>query len=295
MIKLLITLAAVAAIAAASTPAAVEFPDLEDLDADGFQDDVVDDDVDVADNVEDRHIPSGSTPYYTREDERVCNRLTVNGLLKYRGGSPLQCPLGSFRTWSVSRPPMFLSEQMQVSRCRRCPNDTPATTYGKYNFNCGVSSCSACDPGLTFRREFGMCLTDRQFRFLRRRWEDDNDDDVQEEVKESLRGGGGNQTATLQSQVQTLQEDLQQVQEATVSSCCLPGYYGTPSNCHDCPNRRPSSPYPAGGAPESNSGVCPNRERGSCFQCLPCQEFDIRDGLCKQAWGHCGLSPQAPF
>ncbi len=53
MIKLLITLAAVAAIAAASASAAVEFPDLEDLYADGLQDDAVYDELDVADNVED--------------------------------------------------------------------------------------------------------------------------------------------------------------------------------------------------------------------------------------------------
>jgi hypothetical protein len=56
MIKLLISLAAVAAIAAASTSAAVEFPNLEDLEADVLQDDVADDEVEVADNVVEDHL-----------------------------------------------------------------------------------------------------------------------------------------------------------------------------------------------------------------------------------------------
>jgi len=290
MIKLLITLAAVAAIAAASTSATVEFPDLEDLDADGLQDDVVDDEVDVADNVEDSHMTSGLTPYSTVYDDRLCHRLTMNRSLRYRSDSSLlilQCPLGKFRTWSVYRLPLELKEAKQVSRCRLCPRDRPATTYGKYTFNCGASSCYPCDPGHTFRREFGMCLTPSKFRFLRssRRLEDDDDDDddIQEEVRGSL--GEGNHTATLQSQVQTLQEELQQFEEATVSSCCLPGYYGTPPNCRECPERRPSSPYSAGGGPEN--GVCPNEERDSCFGCLRCHRFNNRNNLCEAIWG-CG-------
>lgn len=283
MIKLLITLAAVAAIAAASTSATVEFPDLEDWDADGLQDDVADDEVDVADNVEDSHQSHITSPYSSVYDDRLCHRLTVNRVLRYRSDSSLlilQCPLGHFRTWSVSRLPLEIEEAKKVSRCRLCPRGTPATTYGKYAFNCGVSSCYPCDPGLTFRREFGMCLTARQFRFLRSMWGDD--DDIQVKMRESLGGGEGNHTVTLQSQVQTLQEDLQENEEA-VSSCCLAGFYGTPPNCRECPERRPSSPYPAGGGPAS--GVCPNRGRDSCFQCNPCFEVDDRDGICKTVSG----------
>lgn len=273
MIKLLVTLAAVAAIAAASTSAAVEYPDLEDLDADGLQDDVVDDEVDVAGKVEDRHIlRSGLTPYNTIEDERVCHRLTVNGLLKYRSATTLfylRCPLGQFRTWFVSRMPLIPSDALQVSRCKRCPVGRPATAYGRYSFNCGVSSCFACDPGHTFRRRFRMCLTDRQFHFmLRNEWEDD---DVEEEANGSLGGkGGGNHT--LQSQVQTLQEDLQQVEEATVPSCCLPGWFGrSPSDCHECPEERPSSPHTAGGGP--GAGSCPNAQQNQCFECPCCHKI----------------------
>jgi hypothetical protein len=130
MIKLLITLAAVAAIAAATTSAAVELPDLEASDADDLLDDFVNDDVDVADNV----------------DADVTNNCASNPLLNYT------CALGWYR-W--------------MDGCIKCPRDRPATAYGSHLVNCGDSACVACAPGFDFERSFEMCLSKPQDSFMR--------------------------------------------------------------------------------------------------------------------------------
>ncbi len=128
MIKLLITLAAVAAVVAASS-AAVELPDLEASDADDLLDDLVNDDVDVADNV----------------DVDVTNNCDSNPLYNHT------CPLGWYR-WMVA--------------CRVCPADRPATAYGSHLVNCGDSACVACAPGYEWNLLYKMCLNAQQGSFM---------------------------------------------------------------------------------------------------------------------------------
>jgi hypothetical protein len=126
MIKLLITLAAVAAIAVATTSAAVELPDLEASDADDLLnlDDLANDDVDVADNVD------------VDVTKKTCQR---------------PCSLGRYR-WKGA--------------CRTCPTDRPATAYGSRLVNCGESKCVACAPGYKFDRLYKMCLNAKQDSFM---------------------------------------------------------------------------------------------------------------------------------
>jgi hypothetical protein len=131
MIKLLITLAAVAAVVAASS-AAVELPDLEASDADDLLDDLVNDDVDVADNV----------------DVDVTNNCASPS-------SNVTCPLGRYRY-------SFL----HLTTCRTCPTDRPATAYGSHLVNCGDSACVACAPGYKFDSTYEMCLNTQQGSFM---------------------------------------------------------------------------------------------------------------------------------
>jgi len=272
MIKLLIILAAVAAIAAASTSATVEFPDLEDLDADGLQDDVADDEVDVADNFDlEGTVPRSCSVVKEEIRKKYNDPRTQFFMIRRR----LSCPQGFYRMFPTGKFPNGVPLRFQLSGiCTACPNGRPGTAYGKSQLNCDISSCSPCDPGHTFERLFGMCLTPSQVASLLSNEVEDDDVQKNDEMGSLGGKGGGNHTATLQSQVQTLQEDLQQFEEATVSSCCLPGYYGHyPDDCRECPKERPSSPHSAGGGPQS--GVCPNRKKNSCFACPKC--FVITD------------------
>jgi hypothetical protein len=151
MLKLLLILAAAAIIAAAAHSAPLELQDLEDVNADPVLADVADDldlndELDLNDDVDEQ---ADNPETDTEPDDELLSDDELD-LSDEPDDEPdeqekgkrveLLCNLGS----------IFVN-----GRCKQCPPDKPATSYGSQNDD---NKCQPCAEGFTFDKVTSLCV-----------------------------------------------------------------------------------------------------------------------------------------
>lgn len=75
-----------------------------------------------------------------------------------------------------------------------------------------------------------------------------------------------------------VRNNLQMTSCASGTTCCLPGFYGASSaSCTECPSNKPSSPFSA----PNSACQCPNSASNKCFACNNvCRPYDSVSRMC---------------
>jgi hypothetical protein len=266
MLKLLLLLAAVAALAVAAPLAAPDFNDLDASDNDASDNDASDlDDID-ADDLEILDEPKKYNPESldaradSEEKARVCEDIVVSGVT---------CPNDRYISIARNGRPI----------CRRCP-EPQTVPYGDFEA-CGDGLCVSCPFKIDTKSK--ICVTSFQENILKGAESLPQAVDgvvnlsqkTQEEASKQFSEPGfvlrGEDTKVLVTNLQT-------TSCATGLTCCMPGFYGaSSSSCTECPSNKPSSPY---SAPNVNC-QCPNSGSNKCFACNnKCRPYDSQSRMC---------------
>jgi hypothetical protein len=271
MLKLLLLLAAVAALAVAAPLAAPDFNDLDDSDLDDSDNDASDlDDIDAddletleTDPVLGKHaadsLLSNANP---QEKAQTCE--TIQGRADF-----IPCGLNEYIFIRFGKP-----------ACTKCLAGS-ALPYGDFEV-CGRGLCATCPFRLDSSSQ--LCVTEYQEKVLK-----------QQVIPQVVDGNVDLSTTNSVEKLQTFVakspllegEDtkfavntinLQMTSCATGLTCCLPGFYGaSSSSCTECPSDKPSSPF---SAPNSNC-QCPNSASNKCFACNnKCRPYDSVSRMC---------------
>jgi hypothetical protein len=275
MLKLLLLLAAVAALAVAAPLAAPDFNDLDDSDLD-------DSDLDDSDN--DASDLDGTDADNLLQQQEWSEMTKTFELMKaeecYK--SQLTCQVNEFIDVSFDA----------KARCAQCPEGR-TQPYGNFKA-CGSGMCSSCP--FTLDSSAKICVTQYQENLLKRKCpmatnctvEVSRSVDQSRTTPVEARQKNEQRRFFLQPYEQiifalqplpvALQVDLQATSCATGLTCCLPGFYGaSSSSCTECPSNKPSSPF---SAPNSNC-QCPNSASNKCFACNNlCRPYDSVSRMC---------------
>jgi len=281
MLKLLLLLAAVAALAVAVPSAAADFNDLDlDLDDSDLDDSELDASELDASGLDE--IDTGDLDPLTTHCKKVDDCAN----------SKLQCNIDQYISTSDD----------SLHKCTECPPNNVAA-YDE-SVACGSGSCFLCPLIVDPRTK--LCVTSYQKQFLRReignqknflrsaiqesqsaesvgidmselklaelsKLEQVNYKYDSEQLCNSGNNGNGSKTNNIEESVQT-------TSCAIGTTCCLPGYYGENSaSCTLCPSDKPSSPF---SAPNSQC-ACPNSAANKCFACTnKCRPYDSVSRMC---------------
>jgi len=283
MSKILLLLAAVAALAIAAS-AAPDFNDLDtsDLDASAVDDSDLDD-IDADDLLEDsvetvwngpRGGVHGDRGSQTFGDESEMKPVRGKNVKKKNGDdgssdAPV-CPLNQ-----------FIGNNNQCTPC----SDQEVVPYGEYEYM-GRESCFSCPFNIDNEK---ICVTDTQLRVREGTQDGENQFSRKDRVFEGF-VSRWDSASTTKDQAKgdkqcsgkfcqkNLQEFVQMSGCATGLTCCLPGYYGASSSrCTLCPGFQHSSPFAA----PNKRCECPNSASTSCFACTnKCRPYDSASRMC---------------
>jgi hypothetical protein len=267
MLKLLLLLAAVAALAVAAPLAAPDFNDLDDSDLDASDNDASD--LDASDNdASDLEV----------SDENNCESCSA---------SELQCKANQYLTNTG------ISAIKEKFSCTNCPLNYVAA-YGP-DVACGSDSCFPCP--FEIDSATGVCVTKFQKTCFSKSRK--STFSSKSRLHEMIELGNVSDTGKLcsgdQSELAPPEKgkefsdpqnslkcggpkNLQMAGCATGLTCCLPGYYGaSSSSCTLCPSNKPSSSFSA----PNSACQCPNSASTNCFACTnKCRPYDSASRMC---------------
>jgi len=269
MLKLLLLLAAVAALAVAAPLAAPDFNDLDDSDLDASDNDASDldaSDLDASDNdASDLEV----------SDQDACNSCSSS--------TTHQCNANQYLTGISAG---IKKKSGQDFSCTDCPLNNVAA-YGP-DVACGSDSCFPCP--FEIDSVTGVCVTKFQKQCLSKSSSSSRSNVfVNLSNTENLCSGDQSKLASQEvgkefSDPQNTQKcsggknTLQMAGCATGLTCCLPGYYGaSSSSCTVCPGSQQSSPFSA----PNSACQCPNSASTNCFACTnKCRPYDSASRMC---------------
>jgi hypothetical protein len=300
MLKLLLLLAAVAALAVAAPLAAPDFNDLDDSDLDDSDLDASDldaSDLDASDldGTDADNLLQGQE--MTRDGLLPCQNGVVQSL---DGGCDTpQDSVGPSQPWSDLNPLQkaqqcyeyeltckineFIDPSNGVASCTPCP-EGQTQPYGDFEA-CGSGLCSSCP--LKIDPSAKLCVTDYAEKVMKGQVADKaNQASLTQPETENLQTNPFIQKAMSKPEeggvkFAVVAEEIQLVQMSSCETgltCCLPGYYGTSSSsCTECPSNKPSSPYSA----PNSACQCPNSASNKCFACTnKCKPYDSQSRTC---------------
>ena len=262
MLKLLLLLAVVVAIAATEPSAAVNFQDLDDSDVDAFLSDLSDE-LDVNDN-------AGSG---TANDMSSCDRET---------------PCASS---------YYVSDE--DCKCDACPSSqssvySPIKIDGRWP-NVGASSCFSCDNG--FKMDQGFCVANDQSVTPSPPPPVESSSSSQASPS-GTPGASPPASPTPMRLEENLEESTHDghkvkadsaVQSCSINACCLAGTYGTYPSCTNCPAGKGTGYKPPASPPPLC--YCLNTAASHCVSCTACQTLTNGECMpkCTGALSQCSL------